>query len=375
MTEQKPGCLKCSGSPKFPLTSAHKPNLSVATTGTILPYDNDEAGRKRIKLMENLQRWWEPERVTYLITCINSGFYTIHAVLLSFFHWVMASASQPSIGPYSFQKDCTKETLIMDLTGKLAELERAEKEKMAKKVENIAKHGVNVFINRQLVYNYPESLLAEKGILVIEHADFDGVERLSRVTGGEIVSTFGNLDKVKLGYAQVVEEVMIGEDKLIKFSGLPSSSSACTVVLHSLTNQILDEAERSLHDALSVLSQTASTEHLTVLGGDCSEMLMVCAVDTLARETTGKKSVAIESFAKALRTIPVILAGNAGLDATELVAELRAEHFEGCGDKGLDLTFSPTGEGRVGSMRELGLVSIQLVTHQDEQVRMVELRE
>ncbi|KAF5342739.1 hypothetical protein D9758_015918 [Tetrapyrgos nigripes] len=73
-------------------------------------------------------------------------------------------------------------------------------------------------------------------------------------------------------------------------------------------------------------------------------MLMVCAVDTLARETTGKKSVAIESFAKALRTIPAILAGNAGLDVTELVAELRAEHFEGRGDKGLDLTFSPTAD-------------------------------
>ncbi|KAF5362596.1 hypothetical protein D9758_009589 [Tetrapyrgos nigripes] len=243
----------------------------------------------------------------------------------------------------------------VDSTGKLAELERAEKEKMAKKVEDIAKHGVNVFVNRQLVYNYPESLLAEKGILVIEHADFDGVERLSLVTGGEIVSTFGNPDKVKLGYAQVVEEVMIGEDKLIKFSGLPSSSSACTVVLRGSTNQILDEAERSLHDALSVLSQTASTEHRTVLGGGCSEMLMACAVDTLARKTTGKKSVAIESFAKALRTIPAILAGNAGLDATELVAELRAEHFEGRRDKGLDLTSSSTGEGKVGSMRELGV--------------------
>ncbi|KAK7439297.1 T-complex protein 1 subunit beta [Stygiomarasmius scandens] len=240
--------------------------------------------------------------------------------------------------------------LKVDGTGKLAEFERAEKEKMAAKVNAIASHGINVFVNRQLVYNYPESLLAEKGIMVIEHADFDGVERLSLVTGGEIVSTFDNPDKVKLGFAQVVEEVMIGEDKLIKFSGLPSSGSACTVVLRGSTNQIVDEAERSLHDALSVLSQTASNESRTVLGGGCSEMLMACAVDTLARKTTGKKSVAVESFGKALRMIPAILAGNAGYDSTELVAELRAAHFEGKDDAGLDMF-----EGKIGSMRELGV--------------------
>ena len=102
----------------------------------------------------------------------------------------------------------------VDGTGKLAELERAEKEKMKAKVAQIAAHGVNVFVNRQLVYNYPEQLLAEAGIMVIEHADFEGVERLSLVTGGEIVSTFDAPDKVKLGRCDLIEEVMIGEDKV-----------------------------------------------------------------------------------------------------------------------------------------------------------------
>ena len=60
---------------------------------------------------------------------------------------------------------------------------------MKEKVEAIATRGINVFVNRQLIYNYPESLLVEKGILTIEHADFEGVERLSLVTGGETAST------------------------------------------------------------------------------------------------------------------------------------------------------------------------------------------
>jgi T-complex protein 1 subunit beta len=73
---------------------------------------------------------------------------------------------------------------------------------------------------RQLIYDYPEQLFAEKGVMAIEHADFEGVERLAQVLGGDIVSTFDTPDKVRLGKCNLIEEVIIGEDKLIKFSGL-----------------------------------------------------------------------------------------------------------------------------------------------------------
>jgi len=104
----------------------------------------------------------------------------------------------------------------VDGTGKLAELERAEKEKMKDKVNKIASHGITCFVNRQLIYNYPESLLSEQGIMSIEHADFEGVERLALVTGGEIASTFDQPDLVKIGRCDLIEEIMIGEDKVGK---------------------------------------------------------------------------------------------------------------------------------------------------------------
>lgn len=85
---------------------------------------------------------------------------------------------------------------------------------MKAKVAAIASHGINCFVNRQLIYNYPESLLAEHGIMSIEHADFEGVERLSLVTGGEIASTFDRPDLVKLGKCDLIEEIMIGEDRV-----------------------------------------------------------------------------------------------------------------------------------------------------------------
>jgi T-complex protein 1 subunit beta len=73
---------------------------------------------------------------------------------------------------------------------KVAEIEEAEKRKMFDKVQKILSFKPDVFINRQLIYNYPEQLLAEKGVMVIEHADFDGIERLSAVLGSDILSTF-----------------------------------------------------------------------------------------------------------------------------------------------------------------------------------------
>ncbi|PWA14722.1 hypothetical protein CCH79_00019609, partial [Gambusia affinis] len=108
----------------------------------------------------------------------------------------------------------------VDSTAKVAEIEQAEKQKMKEKVDRILKHGINCFINRQLIYNYPEQLFAQAGVMAIEHADFAGVERLALVTGGEITSTFDHPEMVKLGHCKLIEEVMIGEDMLIRFSGV-----------------------------------------------------------------------------------------------------------------------------------------------------------
>merc|ERR1719383_282011 len=145
----------------------------------------------------------------------------------------------------------------VDAVSKVAELELAEKEKMKDKVGKILDHKCNVFINRQLIYNYPEQLFADAGVMAIEHADFEGVERLALVLGGEICSTFDRPDLVKLGKCDLIEEVMIGEDKLLRFSGV-ARAEACSIVLRGATQQILDEAERSLHDALCVLQRTVA---------------------------------------------------------------------------------------------------------------------
>merc|ERR1712183_286823 len=215
----------------------------------------------------------------------------------------------------------------VDNVSKVAEIELAEKEKMKDKVDLICAHDMNVFINRQLIYNYPEQLFADRGVMAIEHADFDGIERLALVTGGEIVSTFGKPELVKLGHCDLIEQVSIGDETLLKFSGV-AVGEACTIVLRGATEQIISEAQRSLHDALCVMMSTVK-ETKTTYGGGCSEMLMANAVSEVAASTPGKEAMAMEAFATALRQLPAIIAENGGYDSAQLVSEMKAMHAMG----------------------------------------------
>jgi len=259
--------------------------------------------------------------------------------------------------------------VMVDNVAKVAEIELAEKEKMKDKVDQICAHDMNVFINRQLIYNYPEQLFADKSIMAIEHADFDGIERLALVTGAEIISTFGYPEKVKIGKCDLIEKISIGDQDLLKFSGVPLGE-ACSIVLRGATEQIIGEADRSIHDALCVLTSTVK-EPRTVYGGGCSEMVMAQAIMEQAAKTPGKESHAMESFANALRQLPSIIAENGGYDSAELVSELKALHATGNQTKGLDMY-----EGKVGDMVEMGItesfqVKRQVLVQASEAAEMI----
>lgn len=229
---------------------------------------------------------------------------------------------------------------------KVAEIEYEEKQKMKRKVKKILNHNIDLFINRQLIYNYPESIFTDNGVSTIEHADFEGIERLSLVLGGEIASTFDRPDLLTYGNCSKVSEIIIGEDKVIKFDGC-KKGDASTIVLRGSSKHIIAEAERSVHDALCVLSQTVSTQKI-VLGGGASEVMMALKVDELARKTPGKQSLAIEAFARALRQIPTILADNGGFDASELVSQMRSAHESGYNFIGLNMD-----TGTIDDMRQM----------------------
>merc|ERR1712054_523502 len=197
--------------------------------------------------------------------------------------------------------------------------------------ERIMAHGCNVFVNRQLIYNLPEQKLADSGIMSIEHADFDGTERLALVLDGDIVSTFDTPDQVKLGECELIEEVMIGEDKLVRFSGCPNSQ-ASSIVIRGANTHVIDEASKTV---------------------------------------SGKQVLAMEAYARALRAMPMHIADNAGYDSAELVSELRAKHFEGEHTWGLQMD-----NGTIADMQQLGIceaykVKSQVVLSSSEAAEMI----
>eukprot|EP00756_Hemistasia_phaeocysticola_P026694 Hpha_TRINITY_DN16078_c0_g1::TRINITY_DN16078_c0_g1_i1::g.117678::m.117678/K09494/CCT2; T-complex protein 1 subunit beta len=239
----------------------------------------------------------------------------------------------------------------VDSVDAVANIEKAEKEKMKAKVERILAFGCNVFINRQLIYNYPEEMFSERGVMAIEHADFDGVERLAFALGGEVVSQFETPDQSRLGGCDMIDEIMIGEDTVIRFSGL-KGGHACTIVLRGSSQQVLDEADRSLRDALCIV-QSTTRDPRVVYGAGASEALMAAAIhrelnktseergsDSPRASRSGKK-LAMEAFRDALMQIPLILAENAGIQQ-EAVDDLEQTHRRNPGSRvGIDVN---TGE-------------------------------
>lgn len=270
----------------------------------------------------------------------------------------------------------------VDSMMKVAEIEEAEKLKMRNKCAKIINHGINCFVNRQLIYNFPEQILTDAGVLTVEHADFDGIERLAAVTGAEIASTFDHPELVALGQCSLIDEIMVGEDKLIRFSGC-KTGAACSIVLRGASNHLLDEAERSLHDALCVLTETVK-ETRVVCGGGCMEMLMANAIDEYLTSSDedpagdlksagyrGKASLAVAAFARALRQLPVILADNGGYDSTDLCAQLREEHKRGNKSAGLDLYTGAVADMWALGIRESYKSKLQVVVSAAEAAEMI----
>ncbi|KAK1349878.1 subunit beta of T-complex protein 1 [Hamiltosporidium tvaerminnensis] len=231
----------------------------------------------------------------------------------------------------------------------LVDLENEEKIKMKKKVEKICSNGVDCFINRQIIYDFPLQLFSRNNVTVIEHADFDGVERLVKFVGGKIMSTFDSLNEDCYGSCKEIRNIVVDNERMIKFFVGNEGDGPCTIVLKGGSKEMLDEAERSIHDVLCVLKGIYEVGGV-VCGGGAIEMSLALMLNDLAIKTAGKESEAILAFMRALIQIPFILAENAGFDANNIKSILRKSHSEGKTTYGIDMD-----EG-VCCMKEKGVV-------------------
>jgi len=223
-----------------------------------------------------------------------------------------------------------------------------EEERMLREmVDKIAGTGANVVFCQKGIDDVALHFLAKKGILAVKNVSSGDMEKLAKATGGKIVASIKDLSPESLGEAKIVEEVKIGEDKLVYVREC-KNPRAVTIVLRGGTEHVVDEAERSLHDALCVV-RNALEDGKVVYGGGAPEAEVAKHLRDYASSVGGREQLAIEAFAEAVETIPLTLAENAGLDPIDIMVELRAKHNEEDGVyHGVDIF-----TGKVRDMREL----------------------
>jgi len=200
-----------------------------------------------------------------------------------------------------------------------------EEERMLKEmVDQIAKSGANVILCEKGMDDIALHFLAKKGILAAKNLSSGDMEKLAKATGAKILASTKDMSPEALGEAKLVEEVKIGDDKLI-FVRECKDPRAVTIVLRGGSEHVVDEAERSLHDGLCVV-RNAVEDGKIVAGGGASEAEAAKELKSYAKTVGGREQLGIEAFAEALESIPMTLAANAGLDPIDIMVDLRAKH-------------------------------------------------
>jgi len=225
-------------------------------------------------------------------------------------------------------------------------------------VEKVKKAGANVLICQKGIDDLVQHLLAKEGIMAARRAKESDMEKLAKATGGRIINNLDDLKSKDLGEAGLVEERKIGNDKMV-FIEKCKDPRAVSVLIRAGLEKMIDEAERAIHDALSVVADVIE-HNKVVAGGGAVEAEIAKELRDYATKVGGREQLAIEAFADAAEAIPKTLAENAGLNTIDILVALRSAHQKKKGGTmGIDV-FS----GGVTNMLEKGVIEPVCVKQQ-----------
>ncbi len=221
-------------------------------------------------------------------------------------------------------------------------------------VDKIKKSGANVVFCQKGIDDMAQHFLAKEGILAARRAKQSDMEKLARATGGKIASNLDDLKAQDLGKAGLVEERKVGEDKMVFVENCKHPRSVAILIRAGL-ERMVDEAERAMKDALSVVSDVIEYNKI-VPGGGAIESEVARKLRGYATEVGGREQLAIEAFAESLEVIPKTLAENAGLEPIDILVGLRSAHEKARGEaKGVNVftgkIMDMNGEGVIEPLR------------------------
>jgi T-complex protein 1 subunit delta len=242
-------------------------------------------------------------------------------------------------------------------------------------VKKISSTGCNVLlmqksILRDAVNDLALHFLAKKNILVIKDIDRDQIDFIAKTLLATPVAHVDHFTPEKLGRAALVSEVDVGEKKIVKITGCPNENKTVSILLRGSNQLVLDEADRSLHDALCVVRALVKKRAL-VPGGASVEMEVAQKLQVYSRTIFGTDSYCVRLYGEALELIPYTLAENAGMDPITFVTELRNKHIQGEKFSGINVRRNAIVNMLDEDVVQPALVSISALTLATECVRMI----
>jgi len=211
-----------------------------------------------------------------------------------------------------------------------------QEEKMLKNmVDKIINSGANVVVCQKGIDDMAQHYMSKAGILAVRRVKKSDMEKLSRASGGAVVTNIDEISESDLGHADLAEEKKTGGDSMLFITGC-KNPKAVSIVIRGGTEHVVDSLERALEDALRVVGVVIEDEKL-VAGGGSPEVELSLRLNEYAATLKGREQLAVNKFANAIEVIPRTLAENAGLDPIDMMVELKSQHEKGNKNAGLDV--------------------------------------
>ena len=245
-----------------------------------------------------------------------------------------------------------------------------EEEGMLKKmVEKVKKSGANVLVCQKGIDDIAQHFLAKHDIYAVRRAKKSDMEKLSKATGAKVVANLDGLSSKDLGFAGKVEEIKIGDDKMTFVTDC-KNPKAVSILIRGTTEHVIDELERGLHDALSVVKVAIEDGKMTA-GGGAAAIAIAMGLRDYAPTVGGREQMAIEAFADAIEIVPKTLSENAGLDPIDMMLEIRSAHKKGKKYSGINVLAGKVDDMLKNNVIEPLRVSMQEIEASSEAATMI----
>jgi thermosome len=233
-----------------------------------------------------------------------------------------------------------------------------EENKMLKNmVDKITAAGANVVVCQKGIDDIAQHYLAKAEVLTVRRSKESDMSKLAKATGARVVSNLDDLTSRDLGSADLVEERKIETDKWVFVEGC-KNPKAVTILIRGGSQRVVDEADRSVHDALMVIKDVLERP-VIVAGGGSPEAFTASKLRDWVSTLTGREQLAAEKFAESLEVIPLTLAENAGMDPIDTITDLRSKQSKGSKWTGIDVR-----NGKIADISKLEIFEPLVVKEQ-----------